>query len=336
MRAYHFIDEALRKLVKTDTTRADAWINKVYAQFQPHPLNFDQRIMVMGGEGEEQKFAMFELEPSKLRTDTVELKWLSAYPQRQGVGLWALRILQDLAAKDGISLTLYPWDKGNVSQSKLMKFYRKAGFKPTKKGSKNMYWNGVINEGIDSDENILGPFKVVQFDEQTKVVTLANGARIVLAANVKDVPKPGRNYAFDLDGNVAFKIVLLTVDNVIIADDEVLLIKRKNDPFKDHWALPGGFIDPGETAEQAAYRELEEETGLKLVGSLKFIGKFDTPHRDPRMADTWSYAFATRTSKKDVEAKDDATAAEWIPIEKLAYINLAFDHKDIIKKALDK
>ena len=80
-----------------------------------------------------------------------------------------------------------------------------------------------------------------------------------------------------------------TADNLIILvpDDvdeyqKILLIKRSNDPFKDCWALPGGYVNLGETSEDAARREALEETGLKLPGLPQLVGVFDEPDRDPR------------------------------------------------------
>ncbi len=59
-----------------------------------------------------------------------------------------------------------------------------------------------------------------------------------------------------------YKSPSLTVDGVMIRDNKVLLIKRKNDPYKDKWAIPGGFVEYGETTENAVLREFREETGL--------------------------------------------------------------------------
>ena len=92
---------------------------------------------------------MFELEPSFSQRDAVEIKWFQAYPMRQGVGSRAMKELQRMAHEDGITLTLYPWDKGQVSQSKLTKFYKGAGFKPTAKGAKNMAWSPVSENFAD-------------------------------------------------------------------------------------------------------------------------------------------------------------------------------------------
>ena len=74
---------------------------------------------------------------------------------------------------------------------------------------------------------------------------------------------------------------LLTVDTVIIQNKSVVLVMRKNPPFKGSWALPGGFVEYGETVEMAAIRETKEETGLdiELDG---IVGVYSDPQRDPR------------------------------------------------------
>lgn len=82
-------------------------------------------------------YVQFELVPKQ--QNKVEVKWIQATPMRSGRGSQAMKILQDLAQKDGIALTLFPWDKGQISQSKLIKFYKKQGFVPVGK-SKNMIW----------------------------------------------------------------------------------------------------------------------------------------------------------------------------------------------------
>ena len=115
-----------------------AWIEKVYALYPQTWQN--NHVMPMGGTGDDQQFAMFELIPSLSKKDSVEVKWFQAYPLRQGVGSRAMKELQDLASTDGIGLTLFPWQHGQVSQAKLTKFYRGQGFKPTVKGAKSMYW----------------------------------------------------------------------------------------------------------------------------------------------------------------------------------------------------
>jgi hypothetical protein len=82
-------------------------------------------------------YVQFELVPKQ--QNKVEVKWIQATPLRGGYGSKGMKILQDLAQQDGIALTLFPWDKGTVPQSKLIKFYKKQGFNPLNK-SKNMIW----------------------------------------------------------------------------------------------------------------------------------------------------------------------------------------------------
>ena len=131
--------------------------------------------------------------------------------------------------------------------------------------------------------------------------------------------------------------VLLTVDIVVItkSDSEsgkILLIQRKNPPFQNMWALPGGFVDPGEDLEAAARRELNEETNLSVHSEFHQVGAFGKPDRDPR-GRTVSVAYLTRISADQVfRAASDAKKAAWFKIEDLP--DLAFDHYDIIQQAI--
>jgi 8-oxo-dGTP diphosphatase len=181
---------------------------------------------------------------------------------------------------------------------------------------------------------IVGSYKLISYDPTTRIAKLAGHEDIELADTCEDRIKPGYNYAFEIANGKAIRVILMVVDTVIYTDTEVLMIKRKNPPFAAHWALPGGFIDPGETPKQAAIRELVEETGLE-VSALNFVGEYKTPGRDPRMENVWSYAFSLHVdAKESVQAGDDASQAEWIPIKQLNKLKLAFDHADIIKQAL--
>ena len=144
MRATEFLsenDEPVRlKLRPLDNGQAKAWIERVY---QKYPYTMQNNHVMVWGSGDDQQFAMFELIPSFSKRGAVEVKWFQAYPLRQGVGSRAMQELQAMAREDGISLTLFPWDKGQVSQSKLTKFYRGQGFKPTVKGGKAMQWEPI-------------------------------------------------------------------------------------------------------------------------------------------------------------------------------------------------
>jgi hypothetical protein len=140
MRASEFLIES--------NDAAKAFIQKVYAKY---PQTMQNNHVMVWGEGDDQQFAMFELTPSFSKRGAVEVKWFQAYPLRQGVGSRAMKELQALAREDGIALTLFPWDKGQVSQAKLTKFYKGQGFKPAMKGSKNMAWSPELNEVFTSN-----------------------------------------------------------------------------------------------------------------------------------------------------------------------------------------
>jgi 8-oxo-dGTP diphosphatase len=123
------------------------------------------------------------------------------------------------------------------------------------------------------------------------------------------------------------KTPALTADCVVIdARNRVLLVRRKNPPFKGKYALPGGFVDIGETVEDGCRRELREETGLK-AGKLQLIGVYSDPKRDPR-GHTCSIAFLLRVNRAKATAGDDAEAAEWV--SDWSALDLAFDHAKIL------
>lgn len=129
----------------------------------------------------------------------------------------------------------------------------------------------------------------------------------------------------------------LTVDIVLLhrfADGiEVLLIKRARDPFEGHWAFPGGFVDMGESLEDAAARELAEETGLRGI-RLDQIGAFGDPGRDPR-GHTVSVVYAgVLEDRALVTAADDASEAAWHSA--LEPPRLAFDHNKILTITLER
>lgn len=127
----------------------------------------------------------------------------------------------------------------------------------------------------------------------------------------------------------------VTTDCVIFGYDhecgklKVLLIQRGIEPYKDKWALPGGFVQMNESAEEGALRELREETGL----SANYIEQFYTfsePHRDPRER-VITIAFYALTEIREVKGGDDARNAMWYDINDMP--PLAFDHDRILRKA---
>lgn len=122
----------------------------------------------------------------------------------------------------------------------------------------------------------------------------------------------------------------LTVDGIINKDARILLIKRKNDPFKDKWALPGGFVEYGETTEKAVIREIFEETGLNTkIKSL--LGVYSDPNRDPR-GHTVSVVYILEVLDGTLKGGDDASEAKFFQENQLP--ELSFDHDKIIKDYL--
>lgn len=125
----------------------------------------------------------------------------------------------------------------------------------------------------------------------------------------------------------------LAVDIIIYhanedGEDSILLIKRGNDPFKDMWALPGGYVNEGERLIDAAMRELEEETTVKDV-PLTQEGTYGDPGRDPRGWVVSVVHLAILTQKVKAKGQDDAAEAQWFKLSEIP-TELAFDHRKII------
>ena len=128
----------------------------------------------------------------------------------------------------------------------------------------------------------------------------------------------------------------VTVDLVVFTLVEkslrVLLIRRGHDPFAGKWAIPGGFLEMDEPVEDAARRELREETGLEVSGPIEPIGFFAKPGRDPRgRTITLAHAAVIRAAEAEVRGGDDAAEAAWLPLA--APLDLAFDHAEILGAA---
>lgn len=183
-----------------------------------------------------------------------------------------------------------------------------------------------------NNRKIIGPFKVIDF--KNHIVKVEGHKDIKLNDKAIDLPKKGYSYCFDMKKSEAVKIIAMVVDITIHTDEEVLLVQRKYDPYKGAWCLPGGHIDAGETAEEAARRELKEETGVDF-SELEYVGSFRKPHRDPRIENAWSFAFKLKVENKITPvAGDDALHAKWFPIKEMP--KLAFDHEEIFNKSISK
>ena len=129
--------------------------------------------------------------------------------------------------------------------------------------------------------------------------------------------------------SVTTDIVIYTIkDN----DLKVLLVKRAIEPFKEFWAIPGGFVQIDESLEDAAKRELEEETGVKDV-YLEQLYSFGDPKRDPRgRVITIAYLALINSENIKLKPSTDVSEAEWFSVKKLPQV--AFDHKQILDYSL--
>jgi len=124
------------------------------------------------------------------------------------------------------------------------------------------------------------------------------------------------------------KTPFLTADALIIYEGKLVLIKRKKAPFENQFALPGGFVEIGETMEEAALREAKEETGLDIE-LVRLLGVYSDPSRDPR-GHTVTVCYLARGFGK-LKAGSDAKDIRLFGFNEIP--KLAFDHNEIIKNA---
>ena len=119
-----------------------------------------------------------------------------------------------------------------------------------------------------------------------------------------------------------------TVDVILQRDSKVLMVRRRKDPFKDRLALPGGFVNEGETVEEAMKREAIEETSLE-VEPVEILGVYSDPKRDPRKH-ILSVVFIGIIVGGSEKAGDDAASIEWVKISDIQQQQIAFDHAQIL------
>lgn len=110
--------------------------------------------------------------------------------------------------------------------------------------------------------------------------------------------------------------------------NKVLIIKRKKDPFKDYFSLPGGFVNEGEKVEDAVRREAEEELLVK-VEPTDILGVYSDPNRDPR-GHIMSITFTAKITSGELKAGEGISELRWIDTNNLTNIKLGFDHSKIL------
>ncbi|MGN6333202.1 MAG: NUDIX hydrolase [Motilibacteraceae bacterium] len=154
------------------------------------------------------------------------------------------------------------------------------------------------------------------------------------------------------DGSSEKGSIAVTVDLAVFTIRQgvlcVLLVERGNEPFRGHWALPGGFVDVEESVEDAAWRELREETGVsRFPGHLEQLATYGDPGRDPRARVVSVAHLAFAPDLPDPTAGSDAASARWWPVNDLGLDAsaggenaespvLAFDHARILRDALER
>jgi|SRR5690242_18090364 8-oxo-dGTP diphosphatase len=119
------------------------------------------------------------------------------------------------------------------------------------------------------------------------------------------------------------------VDVILQRGSTVLMVKRKKEPFKDYLALPGGFVNQGETVEDAMKREAKEETSLEIE-PVDILGVYSDPIRDPRKHALSTVFIGIIVYGQD-KAGDDASTLEWVELNEIEKQQIAFDHLQMLR-----
>lgn len=123
----------------------------------------------------------------------------------------------------------------------------------------------------------------------------------------------------------------LATDAVVVIDGGLLLLKRDHEPYEGTWVLPGGLVEPGETAREACVRETAEEVGLdvRVVGE---VGLYDEPGRDPRDNVSMAFRCVPTDPSADPKPREEAKTVATFPPYDLP--EMGFDHERIVRDAL--
>lgn len=146
-------------------------------------------------------------------------------------------------------------------------------------------------------------------------------------------------YDYPRPGLTADVLVFHKKDDSIKNPPSILLIKRNEEPYKDCWALPGGYVEQGETVMQAAIRELKEETGIVAKEKELVPGRiYDDPTRDPRgwtiSGSFYALIVGNNPYPYPVTLSDESSEYKWATLKELKEMSLAFDHKQMIEESL--
>lgn len=147
-------------------------------------------------------------------------------------------------------------------------------------------------------------------------------------------------YIYDYPMQSVTADILVVLPNTEIEDSLILLIERKNEPYKGKFCLPGGFMEQNELLVECAARELYEETSINInVGRLRLITILDNPNRDPRgrvIANVFEVNI-TEEEYNQAKANDDAASIKWVKLSDILIgkVELGFDHKIAIEKLIN-
>jgi cytidyltransferase-like protein len=212
---------------------------------------------------------------------------------------------------------------------------------------KNISWSDYIIENKNIDvgfdtvysgnphvKNCFKNYNVQSLDEN-RVPLSAGTIRQKIGTNENinnEVPQKVINYLQEINARDRLKILMPkprnpfpTADGIVKYNGKIVLIERENTPFG--WALPGGFMEYGDSGEQTAIKEVKEETGLEFKVE-KFLGEYSRPDRDPRQHNLSLVYIGNGTGK--LEAQDDAKDSMLVTPYQAIRMDLAFDHKEII------
>ncbi len=131
-----------------------------------------------------------------------------------------------------------------------------------------------------------------------------------------------------------YKAPAVAVDAIVLKNKSILLIRRRKEPYKGFYALPGGFIECGESCEEAIKREVYEEVGINIK-ILDLLGVYSNPERDPR-GHVISICYVTMYESGELKESEEAENIKFFNIEEALNQKLAFDHKKILEDFVRK